>query len=314
MFYIPWFDKIFVINKLVLLYAKANEILRSRHMKIYLDIFFLVNFLMNVFIFQIMNVFCRKKPVTRRSLLASALGALAAVAVVVSGIRDRMGIFLILYLLVSCLLVRIAYGKTTMPGMFRYIGGYYLAGVFTAGGMMLLKSIAGLKQVSLVFLLLAAVILFCFAQKLAVSGKHPASGGQKVFPVQITYNGKSVTGTAFLDTGNHLKEPVSREPVSIVEFELFRKMLSEGERDDFRKVLQDMEPELFGKLLLRYIPFHSLGRAADRMVGVRVEDMEIHMDDGNTVHTGKTWLGICDRFLSSDSEYEVLLNSRIFGK
>ena len=75
-----------------------------------------------------------------------------------------------------------------------------------------------------------------------------------------------------------------------------------------------MEPELFGKLLLRYIPFHSLGKECDYLPGVRADDMEIQVNGSETVHTGNTWLGICDRFLSADNGYEVLLNSGIFRK
>lgn len=283
-------------------------------MKIYLDVFFVVNFLMNLFILEIMNIFLKKKPVSMRSVSAAAAGALAAVLVIVAGIKEIAAAFILMYLLVSCLMIRIAFGKTTVYGLGKYVAGYYLTGVFVAGAVMFLRGITGLHQMSLLFLLSSAVLLLFFAQKILSSKSSRIKIEQNVFPVTIEYNGKRVTTTGFLDTGNHLYEPVSHECVTVVEYNLFQKMLSEEEKVDFSKAIHDMEPELFGKLLLRYIPFHSLGRECDYLPGVRADNMEIQINDKETLHTGKLWLGLCDRFLSADSEYEVLLNSRLFRK
>lgn len=284
-------------------------------MKIYLDIFFAVNFLMNLLTLEIMNIFLKKHLVIdRRCIAAAALGAFFAGVVIVCGIRSRLVIFLILYVLVSCLMVRIAYGKTTVSGMAGYIAGYYLSGILTAGFLMFLKGITGMKNISFLFLLLAAVLILFFSKKVLSMRSRAISDRRNVFPVRISYRGKSVTGTGFLDTGNQLREPVSREGVTIVEYRLFAKMLSDKEQADFSRAMHDMEPELFGKLLLRYIPFHSLGKDHDYLLGVRADDLEIRIRDRETVHTGMVWLGIYDRYLSSDGGYEVLLNSQVFRK
>lgn len=283
-------------------------------MKVYLDIFFIVNFFMNLLIFEIMNIFLKKKPVSIRGISAAAAGSLCSVFVAVTGIKDLIAVYILMYLLVSCLIIRIAYGKTTLYGMGKYIAGYYLTGVFVAGAVMFLKEMAGVRNISIMFLLSSALLLLFFAQKICFSRSRGIKSGQNVFPVRIEYNGKSVTATGFLDTGNHLYEPVSHECVTVVEYNLFQKVLSENERVDFGKAVHDMEPEMFGKLLLRYIPYHSLGREHDYLPGVRADDMEIQIDDKNTVHTGRIWLGICDRFLSADGRYEVLLNSGLFRK
>lgn len=284
-------------------------------MKIYLDIFFAVNFLMNLLILEIMNIFLKKRlAVNVRSIAAAALGAFFAGVVVVSGSRDRIVVFVIMYVLVSGLMVRIAYGKTTVGGMAGYIAGYYVSGIFTAGVLLFLKGITGIKNISIIFLLLAAILILFFVKKMISLRGDGINSGQNVFPVKISYRGKSVTGTGFLDTGNQLYEPVSREGVTVIEYNLFAKMLSDKERAEFSRAMHDMEPEMFGKLLLRYIPFHSLGKDNDYLLGVRADDMEIRIRDNETVHTGKVWLGIYDRYLSADGGYEILLNSGTFRK
>lgn len=284
-------------------------------MKIYLDIFFAVNFLMNLLILEIMNIFLKKRlAVNVRSIAAAALGAFFAGVVVVSGSRGRLAVFVIMYVLVSGLMMRIAYGKTTAGGMAGYIAGYYVSGIFTAGVILFLKGMTGIKNISIIFLLLAAILILFFAKKVVSIRGGRMSGGQNVFPVRISYHGKSVTGTGFLDTGNQLYEPVSREGVTVVEYRLFAKMLSDKERAEFSRAMHDMEPEMFGKLLLRYIPFHSLGKDNDYLLGVRADDMEIRIRDREAVHTGETWLGLYDRYLSADGGYEILLNSKTFRK
>lgn len=311
---LPCFDKILCINVVLSVYAKANENMGAGCMKVYLDVFFAVNFAMDLLIFEIMNLFLKKRPVSIRGICAAAAGALFSVLVVVTGIKSMTAVYVFMYVFVSCLIIRIAYGKTTVYGMGKYIAGYYITGVFTAGTMLFLKEAAGLQHISILFLLSSALLILFFAQKILLSRSHGMSSGQDVFPVRIRYKGKSVTATGFLDTGNNLYEPVSHECVTVVEYKLFQKMLTEREKADFGMAMHDGKPELFGKLLLRYIPFHSLGRECDYLLGVRADDMEIQIDGGETLHTGKVWLGIYDRFLSADGGYEVLLNSGLFRK
>lgn len=283
-------------------------------MKVYLDIFYLVNFLLNLFVFEILNIFLKKKAVSVRSVAASAMGAGVAVIIVVGGIKNHIVIFFAMYLFISSLMVRIAYGKTSFWGMVRYVVAFYLTAVFLAGAILNIKGMAGIYNTSLFFLLVTTIILVFIVQKMHATVRQEVKRNGEIFSVRITYNGRSVIGTAFWDTGNNLYEPVSREPVSIIEYKLFRHMLSENERACFRRTLHTLEPDRFGNVLLRYIPFHALGTSRDYILGIRVDDMEIQVSGKKTMHTGKIWLGICDGFLSSDKEYEVLLHSKIFSE
>lgn len=282
-------------------------------MKIYLDIFFVINFLMNLLIFIILNIFFRRKLLSRRVIAASALGACFAVVIILWGVKSRLLLYILLYIFGSSLMIRTAYGKTTPRGLVKYMAGYYIAGIFTAGFLLYVKGLAGLRNVPMIFLLIAAILLLFFSKKI-LSLRNLGTGTENMFPVTIFYRGKHVDATGFLDTGNQLYEPVSHEYVTVVEYRLFQQLLSEEEKADFSKAIHNMEPEMFGKLLLRYIPFHSIGKDNDYLPGVRVDDLVIQINDRKTIHTGKTWLGLHDRFLSADGEYEVLLNSRIFRK
>ena len=85
-------------------------------MKVYIDIFFFVNFLMNLQVFQILNYWRKKPAFTKRSIVGAALGALLGVVVLILGIRTRWILWMVLYVAGTAILIRIVYGKMTVFG------------------------------------------------------------------------------------------------------------------------------------------------------------------------------------------------------
>ncbi len=283
-------------------------------MKLYLDVFFLVNFLMNALVLEIVLLIFQKKLLSLRNFLAAAVGAAMPVGVVVAGIGDKQALFLLLYILTGCIQIRIVWGKTTFRGMLHYLLWLYLCGVFTAGALLMLRRLAGFRQISMVFLLTASILILLIAQKIIISQRKTLfQEQQNRFTVHIAYRGRMVSGTGFLDTGNRLYEPISHECVTVVEYKLFQELLTKEEQKEFHGALQGLRPELFQKLRLRYIPFHSLGKEQDALLGIRVDDLEIQVEKNKVIHTGKTWLGLSKGFLSSDCGYELLLNQELFA-
>lgn len=85
-------------------------------MKVYIDIFFFVNFLMNLQVFQILNYWRRKPAVSARSIAGAGLGALLGVLVVILGIRTRWILWILVYAVGTSILIRFVYGKMNFPG------------------------------------------------------------------------------------------------------------------------------------------------------------------------------------------------------
>ena len=251
-------------------------------MKVYIDIFFFVNFLMNLQVFQILNYWRRKPAVSARSIAGAGLGALLGVLVVILGIRTRWILWILVYAVGTSILIRFVYGKMNFRGHLRCVVGFYLTAAAVSGTLFGIREFLGLHSISLVFLLGGSIGI------------------------------QSVQGTGFFDTGNRLVEPVSGAGVSIVTKELFQKLLTQEEEMELSEALSEGMINNGETLLLRYIPYHSVGEERGFLPGILVDKMEIRLPDGKRISKDREWLGIYDKCLSNDAGFDILFHSDIF--
>ena len=113
-------------------------------MKIYLDIFFLVNMGMNFFVLALLSFFQNQPVRGKRLAAASALGALAAVLWVVLGIPGGP-LSLLSGLLGNALWVRLAFGKSAPSAWIRNTAMFYLASFFLSGALRYLQGTMGIQ-------------------------------------------------------------------------------------------------------------------------------------------------------------------------
>lgn len=113
---------------------------------------------------------------------------------------------------------------------------------------------------------------------------------QIYIPVVLQVGEKSISATGLMDTGNHLKEPISQKPVIIIEKELLRK---EG--------ICLSENNFFA------IPYHSIGNKAGIMRGFIAEEITIGREQDSR-KLQQVMIGICEEKLSGTGEYSLILN------
>ena len=114
------------------------------------------------------------------------------------------------------------------------------------------------------------------------------------YRVTLCYQGKEGTVTAFLDTGNRLKEPVTKRPVHILTYE-------EGIK------LCETVPSFI------YIPFSSIGMKNGMLPGIFLDSMTVEKD-GKAMVVEKPLIAIVREPLSPDNAYQMLLNETIDHK
>ena len=207
-------------------------------MKVYIDIFFFVNFLMNLQVFQILNYWRRKPAVSARSIAGAGLGALLGVLVVILGIRTRWILWILVYAAGTSILIRFVYGKMNFRGHLRCVVGFYLTAAVVSGTLFGIREFLGLHSISLVFLLGGSIgiQLAAGAVRRTLGNRMPE---QYMYETRLIWHGKSVQGTGFFDTGNRLVEPVSGAGVSIVTKELFQKLLTQEEEMELSEALSE---------------------------------------------------------------------------
>lgn len=262
-------------------------------MKIYLDIFFLMNTGLNFSVFMLESFFQNRQVKVGRLLLASLSGSLAAVLYLLIGLRNNYWITVPFFLIISVLLVRIAFGKTTPGALARNVVIYYVAAFILSGLLQYFQS-AFHMQGSMVFLLAATGIVLYVAYRLVPAGRETWNYQNNMVTISLSYGGKSIRGKALIDTGNRLKEPFSHEPVTVGS-KLFLQELWE-----------------FESPVYRYIPYHTVGKETGVIPIFRADVLEIG-NQREKKEIPEPWIAVNDSYVSADGEYELILNPDIFA-
>jgi len=134
----------------------------------------------------------------------------------------------------------------------------------------------------------------------------------------IKYDEKLVNVQAFLDTGNCLKDPLTQNPVVVVEYNALRSMLPvqvqaffENNRDepDVWQILSSLSEE---PMVSRFsaVPFQSLGRVNGLLLGFRPDEVLIERK-GQMQRTGKVIIGVYHKKIDPVGAYHALLGPEL---
>lgn len=259
-------------------------------MKVYLDIFFLVNTGMDFVVLMMESFFQKKKIRLWRLFLAAMAGAGVSTGFLIFGVRRYVWLMLLLYLVGSIGILWIAFGRTTAGAFIRNLVFFYIAAFLLAGILMQMQSVLGIRGSSF-FLLTGSAVTLAAARRMIPAGRRWREKTEQYYPVSVFYGGKSVHGNALLDTGNHLTEPFSRRPVTIGEKKFIEPLFAGEERP-----------------VVRYIPFRSVGKKSGMLPAFQAEYIEIKGQGGVRCREKKPWIAVCENDVSVDGEYELILH------
>lgn len=221
---------------------------------------------------------------------ASLAGAVYALAVMIVPLPVFFLQTLLTCVGMSTLMVVLAFRLRSRAELFRSVTGLYLAAVTAAGVMELLRpfgwfSVFWLYGVAAVGSVWLTSSLWSSVSSYTVRSRH-------LYQVELQFGEKKQTVTAFLDTGNHLTEPVSGKPVSILWGGAAEELLAESEG-------------------VFCIPFHSVGRENGILPAVRADRMEIQMDGWRQI-VERPYIAISEHPLSQNGSYQMLLNEKMW--
>ena len=257
-------------------------------MKIYLDIFFLVNACMNFIVLTSECLVQKRKVRIRRIFLTSLAGALMALGMVVSRIHTYKILFFLVYFMAAFLLVYMTFGTTSWRAFLGNTLFFYLVSGVLASFLMQLQVLAG-RGLSL--LLLGGAVFLGAAYRILPIFHRRRAELNRYYRVRLIYRGKNVCGTALLDTGNQLSEPFGHEPVSIGDEKFLSALFSDG-----------------GEPLIRYIPFHSIGSKGAVIAAFRLDAMVIEEGGKKQRRIEEPWMAMAAEKISVNQEYQVILH------
>ncbi|GHU61201.1 sporulation sigma-E factor-processing peptidase [Clostridia bacterium] len=220
-----------------------------------------------------------------RIALAALLGAVWLCAVVVFSF-PRLLEWICSYGLVSVAMVLIAFPSTKlMEILYRVVCLYFFS--FCVGGIsnfLFYHTTVGKLRQWFVVALFSIGISYC----LFWLWEQRKKSQQNIYEVELIYEGKSFMLKALCDTGNALREPISGQVVSILEYGVCSEVI--------QKVTS-----------FRYIPYRSVGKNNGFLVGIQMQEMIIWQKEKKTCIL-KPMIGIYQGVLSRDGRYQMLLH------
>lgn len=271
---------------------------------VYLDVFFLINFIMDYIVLKLTSLVMRKKTRKLRIFAATIFGAVYSV-IIIQPLLHHLRFVTFISIAAACIMVWIAFGFGDIVTYLKNI--VFLACVsFMLGGVMnylyyttdLGKHINNVihgtsNQVvnarKFIFVTFVAYIILLIVCKVIMAHKRELN---LLFEVKLSRRGKSVVTKALFDTGNSLVEPVSGSMVHIAEYKILKPML-EGDES--------------AKENICVIPFHSVGEENGMLYGIRIDEMVV-LINGEPQFLYNPVIAVYDGILSTSGRYSMILN------
>ena len=274
---------------------------------VYIDVLFMVNFLINILIIEGSGVITGEDTTPKRTITSSAVGALCAVLMFFPNFEFvlSMGMKLVL----SCVMVLCAYKIKSWRHFLKMTGSFYIASFVFAGGIIAIMTTTGLgaktgavySNGTVYFNLPWQVALLCCAGVyfliFAIGRMRRKRITKKAAErnLRIYVQGQTFDIKAIIDTGNSLSDPITGDPVIVCEYDQMKKLIPQ------KQSLIDAIKE--AGLRIRLVPFTSVGKESGIMPGFCPDRVQVDERD-----VKRCVVGISETRLFKNEDYHALLS------
>lgn len=168
-------------------------------------------------------------------------------------------------------------------------------------------------------IVLISAIISCILIKIASKIiKTKLNKKDMICNLVIKLNNKKVQIKALLDTGNLLKDPITKQSVIIVEEDKIKSLFSEKELNIIRELLggdsKKIENEEYNySSKIRAIPFASVGKKDGIMIAYKVDNVNVEYQD-EIKELDDVLIGIYNDTLSRNNKYSALIGLQILER
>lgn len=292
-------------------------------MTIYLDIVLFENIILNYIILLSTAIISKAKISTFRIFLSSLIGGIFSILNYIVNINNIAGIAL--KIIISIIMVLIAFQDYKIKKAIKELIFFYLTS-FTFGGIafmllffinpnnLIIENNHFVGTYPIKVAVLAGGFGFIIITIVAVIIKSNLSKKAMICDLEIFYDGKYKKLKTMLDTGNLLKEPISKTDVVIVEKESLEGIISNDILKNIKYILKGkwIEDDNVHSYKFKLIPFSSLGNENGLLIGFKPDYIKIY---GEEEYIRKNVLiGIYDGKLSRTNSYSSLIGLDILNK
>lgn len=237
--------------------------------EVYLDVLFVLNVIMDYFMLRILGKLLGKSVSRRRSFLGACLGAGGICILALHPLKTWLNMVLV-HGVINTLMVRFGCNLKRIKELLRGTVILYGAGFLLGGMMEFLRRMTGTEGV-INFLLIGAVSDLLLEAGVEMYRRIQRQA-ERTFRFVLYVNGHCREGRALLDTGNGLRDTVSRKPVNIGTTALLGGLLTEEMEKGLRDFMDGKVSEAdFGSMNPHYLPFTGLGCSRGTAVAVTMD-------------------------------------------
>lgn len=125
--------------------------------------------------------------------------------------------------------------------------------------------------------------------------------------VEIGINKKMAKAIAIVDTGNFLKDPISKAPVIVIEKQVLKNVVPDEILDNVQDIINGKNIPLDNIIdKIRLIPFTSLGKENGMLLGIKSDKTVIHYQEKD-IFLKNSIIGIYTGALSKTGQYKALI-------
>lgn len=292
-------------------------------MTIYLDIVFFENFILNYIIILSTAIISKSKMKLTSIMLSSTIGGIFSILNYLMNMNSLEN--MVLKIIISILMMLIAFNDYKIKKLIKQLLFFYLVS-FTFGGIafmllffikpqnIIIKSnhLVGTYPIKITILagILGFVVIFLIEKII----KDRLNKKSMICDLEIFYDGKIRKIKTMIDTGNLLKEPISKNDVIIVEKESLEGIVSKDILENIKYILKGkwIQEKNIYSYKIKLIPFSSLGNDNGLLLGFKPDYVKIYSDDEIT--RNDVLIGIYDGKLSKANQYNSLIGLDILNK
>jgi stage II sporulation protein GA (sporulation sigma-E factor processing peptidase) len=297
-------------------------------MIVYVDIIFLINFLLNALLLLATAKIYKIRPVLWRVFLSAGIGAGYAIFMFMPTMSFLFT--LIVKCLFSAFMIMTAFGYKSFRSWVGIWMTFYAINFISAGSIMAIHyALQSTHEIwnGIIFMQMGAMdytnkLSLWFVSMASTAGillyfifhagaKRRQLQSSWLATVEVKMAGQQVQCVGLIDTGNQLYEPLTNVPVMVMELRVCESILPEEIRimvrshsiqvHDFLKFLQNSE------MKLRCIPYRGIHGSTQWMIAMKPDLVHItHHQQHFQQH--EVWIGIKAEPFSAEGAYQAIIH------
>ena len=274
----------------------------------YLDVYIIENLLINYIIISCTSILTKNINSYKRKIIGAVIGTIYSVVYLFPKFYLLYTLFSKIIFIVIIGLVSFVY--TNKNEFLRILTIFFLVNFFICGSTYFIIYFTGIEHIKISFIIISVYISCTILKK--IYSDITLINHIKEFTKEITISflGENFNCIALLDSGNLLKDPLSKSDVIMVNSKLLKKYLPENYNYEYvdvilaEEIINNLSEDISSRV--RLIPYnHATSNKTNMILGFKADYLQI---DNKKI--GNIVLGISN---FEDDNYNAILNPSILS-